>query len=64
LKRRDLIRHLEQHGCRLRREGGGHSIYWNPANGRTAAVPRHSEINTFTARGICAGLGVPPPPFN
>lgn len=64
MRRRDLIRHLESRGCLLRREGGRHSIYWNPANGRTTAVPRHAEINTFTARAACADLGIPPPPFN
>ena len=44
LKRRDLIRHPEAHGCRLRREGGRHSVYVNPATGATSAVPRHTEI--------------------
>jgi mRNA interferase HicA len=37
MKRRDLIRHLERHGCVLDREGNRHSIYRNPANGRCAA---------------------------
>lgn len=31
MKRRDLIRHLEAHGCELLREGGKHSVY--PGNG-------------------------------
>ena len=44
MKRRDLIRHLEQHGCYLDREGGRHSIYRNPQNGRAVAVPRHREV--------------------
>jgi predicted RNA binding protein YcfA (HicA-like mRNA interferase family) len=34
MKRRDLIRHLERHDCYLDREGGRHSIYRNPQNGR------------------------------
>jgi mRNA interferase HicA len=50
MKRRDLIRHLEQSGCYLDREGADHSIYRNPRNGRCAAVPRHCEINDNTAR--------------
>ena len=41
MKRRDFIRHLQQQGCVLDREGGRHTIYRNPANGRCAAVPRH-----------------------
>jgi hypothetical protein len=31
MKRRDLVRHLEQSGCYLDREGANHSIYRNPA---------------------------------
>jgi len=31
MKRVDLIRHLERHGCELMREGGNHTIYVNRA---------------------------------
>jgi len=34
VKRRALVRHLEQNGCRLLREGGNHSIFVGPT-GRT-----------------------------
>ncbi len=61
MKRRDLIRHLESHGCRLLREGGRHSVYFNPANLRTSAVPRHNEIGEGLARRICRDLEIPPP---
>ena len=61
MKRRELIRHLEGHGCRLKREGGGHSLYLNPATGETQTVPRHAEIVFITARKICQGLSVPQP---
>lgn len=61
MRRVDLIRHLESYGCYLEREGGSHSIYRNPANKRTAAVPRHREVNDFTARKICDDLGIPRP---
>jgi hypothetical protein len=30
VKRSDLVRHLENHNCRLLREGGKHSLYLNP----------------------------------
>jgi mRNA interferase HicA len=60
VKRRDLIRHLEQHGCELLREGANHSIYVNRAAGKTSAVPRHAEINNDLAKKICKDLGVPP----
>lgn len=61
MKRRDLIRHLEQHGCELLREGGNHSIYVNRAVQKTSAIPRHKEINEFLAKKICRDLEVPEP---
>jgi mRNA interferase HicA len=61
MKRQDLIRHLESHDCRLLREGGKHSVYFNPANNRTSAVPRHREINDFLCRKICRDLGIAEP---
>lgn len=61
MKRRDLIRHLEMHGCELLREGGNHSVYVNRAKRKTTAVPRHREINDFLARKICQDLEIPAP---
>lgn len=61
MKRRELIRHLEQHGRPLKREGGSHSIYWNPQTGRREPVPRHSEIPDILARKICRSLEIPEP---
>jgi predicted RNA binding protein YcfA (HicA-like mRNA interferase family) len=61
VKRHDLIRHLEAHGCSLLRDRGKHSVYVNPANSRTSAVPRHREINDYLARKICRDLGIPEP---
>lgn len=61
MKRRDLIRHLEAHGCRFQRDDGKHTVHVNPATRRTASIPRHREINNFTARGICRQLGIPSP---
>ena len=61
MKRTDLIRHLEQHGCLLLREGGSHSVYVNRAARRTSTVPRHREINDFLARKICRDLEIPAP---
>jgi predicted RNA binding protein YcfA (HicA-like mRNA interferase family) len=59
MKRLALIRHLESHGCYLLLEGGKHSIYVNPANDQTSAVPRHREVIDFLARKICRDLGIP-----
>jgi mRNA interferase HicA len=61
MKRRALIRHLEMHGRPLKREGGSHSIYWNPATGRREPVPRHNEIPDLLARKICRALEISPP---
>lgn len=61
MKRRDLIRFLESHGCELLREGGKHSWWTNPSLDRRTAVPRHREINDFLAQKICKDLGVPDP---
>jgi mRNA interferase HicA len=61
VKRVDLIRHLEQHGCLLLREGGSHSVYVNRGARKTSTVPRHREINEFLARKICHDLEVPQP---
>ncbi|MCI0488457.1 MAG: type II toxin-antitoxin system HicA family toxin [Blastocatellia bacterium] len=61
MKRRDLVRHLSQHGCRLAREGGEHSIWENPARSRRSSVPRHREIPDYTAARICKQPGIPAP---
>jgi mRNA interferase HicA len=58
MKRRELVRLLEERGCEMKREGGSHTIYWNPATGRREPVPRHSEIPDILARKICRCLGV------
>ena len=61
MKRRDLLRHLEHHGCALLREGASHSVYVNRSTGKASTVPRHREINDFLARKICRDLEVPKP---
>ena len=61
MKRRELVQHLEKHGCELLRGGGKHSLYFHPANNQTSAEPPHREINDFLVRKICRDLGVPEP---
>ena len=61
MKRQELIRHLESHDCYLLRDQGKHSVYVNPANNQTSAVPRHREINDFLSWKICRDLGIPKP---
>ena len=61
MKRRALVRHLEEHGCELLREGGNHTIFVNRVLSKTSSVPRHTEINDDLAKKICKDLGVPTP---
>lgn len=59
MKRGDLIRHLKEFGCILKREGAGHSLWVNPKTGEMEAIPRHNEIKNQLAKKICRGLSVP-----
>ncbi|MEH1923724.1 type II toxin-antitoxin system HicA family toxin [Nostoc sp.] len=61
MKRRELIRHLEKNGCLFLREGGRHTIYYNPSNNRTSAVPRHTEIVDVLVIKIRKDLDISPP---
>jgi len=60
MKRRAFLKHLEEQGCRLLREGSKHSWWYNPALNRRSAVPRHTELVDILARKICKDLGIPP----
>ncbi len=61
MKRRDLIRHLEAHGCELLRERGNHSVFVNRSARKVSTVPRHREIDDFLARKICRDLDITVP---
>ena len=61
MKRRELLAHLQQHGCILLREGASHSIWHNPQTLRREAIPRHNEIKRGLAWTICRNLSVPIP---
>jgi len=61
MKRRALLRHVKQQGCKLLREGHSHSVYWNPVNRQTSSLPRHTEIVDKLARKICKDLGIAAP---
>lgn len=61
MQRRVLIRHLENYGCELLREGAEHSIYHNSTTGQRTTIPPHREIEDLMARLICKQLGVPEP---
>ena len=58
VKRRDLIRYLEENGFYLLREGGKHAIY---ANGKKVIpVKRHKQLDRITANEICKQAGLEP----
>lgn len=59
MKRRDLLRHLREHGCEVFREGSRHTGFANRRSGKSSTVPRHREINEFLAGRICEDLEVP-----
>lgn len=61
MKRIDVVRHLEAHGCIFVREGGNHTVYLNRASGKVSTIPRHREINDFLVQKICKDLDVPSP---
>jgi mRNA interferase HicA len=59
LSRRDFVRELVRARCSLKRHGRNHDVYMNPANGRTAPVPRHCEIKDSLCELIRRQLGLP-----
>lgn len=52
MKRRDLIRRIEENGCVLIRHGGKHDWYQNPETKVAQPVPRHAEIKDPLAKHI------------
>ncbi len=56
MKRRDLIRSLEEMGCVLIRHGGSHDWYTNTKTKKSQPVPRHNEIHEGLAKAILKKL--------
>jgi mRNA interferase HicA len=56
VKRRDLIRKIEEQGAIIIRHGSKHDWYQNPETKICQPVPRHSEINENLARSILRKL--------
>jgi mRNA interferase HicA len=62
LKRRDFIKHLENHGCMFAREGARHTVFFNPANKKTSSVPRTKEdLKKGLVLSVCRTLEIPSP---
>jgi hypothetical protein len=58
VKRNELLRELRRAGCHLHRHGGKHDIYFNPATGTKAPIPRHNEIKNSLCDLIRKQLGL------
>ena len=56
MRRRDLIKKIEEGGAIFIRHGGKHDWFQNPQTKISQPVPRHSEINEMLARGIIKKL--------
>jgi predicted RNA binding protein YcfA (HicA-like mRNA interferase family) len=56
MKRKDLVRILEEMGCLLVRHGRKHDWYTNPQTRTSQPVPRHVEINERLAQHIIKKL--------
>jgi len=56
VKRRDLIRKIEEAGAVFIRHGGKHDWYQNPKTKVAQPIPRHTEINEMLARSIVRKL--------
>lgn len=62
MKKTDLEKHLSKYGWRFVRHGGSHDIWTN--GDKNEAVPRHREINEYTARKILKTAHDNPPKKN
>ncbi|MBV7391065.1 type II toxin-antitoxin system HicA family toxin [Enterococcus sp. ALS3] len=58
VKRRDLLKDLKKKGIVVNEHGGRHAKLINPQNNLTAPIPRHKEIDDFTAKAIYKQLGL------
>ncbi|MBR1497316.1 MAG: type II toxin-antitoxin system HicA family toxin [Oscillospiraceae bacterium] len=57
MKRRDLIKKLEDAGFQKLRDEGDHTIYFKKGFA-LASIPRHRELNELTARNILKAAGL------
>jgi predicted RNA binding protein YcfA (HicA-like mRNA interferase family) len=58
VKRRDLVRYLEEKGFYLLREGSNHSIFTSGI--KTIPVKRHRTLDRITANELCKQAGLNP----
>lgn len=58
IKRRDLIKYLDENGFYLLRQGQNHSIYTNKI--KTIPIKRHRSLDRITANELCKQAGLAP----
>jgi len=56
MKREKLLEQVHKFGAVFIRHGKKHDIYENPRTREFTSIPRHSEINEYTAKGIIKKL--------
>ena len=56
MKREILLKKVNETGAILVRNGKKHDIYENPRTHEYTQIPRHSDINEYTARDILKKL--------
>lgn len=56
MKRRDLIRKVEESGAVFLRHGAKHDWYHNPKTKMSQPIPRHTEIKEYLAKSIIKKL--------
>jgi hypothetical protein len=56
MKRLELLQKLKSQGAVFVRHGARHDVYSQPLTNKEAAIPRHDEINEYTAKAILKKL--------
>jgi len=56
MKREKLLEKVHKLGAIFIRHGKKHDIYQNPRTHEFTSIPRHSDINEYTAKGIIKKL--------
>jgi hypothetical protein len=56
MKREKLLEKVNQSGAVFLRHGKKHDIYENPRTHELISIPRHSDINEYTARDVIKKL--------
>ena len=58
MKRRDVVKKLEENGFVFDRHGSNHDIYYNEATKKRVPVGRHREIDDLLAKEIFKEAGI------